>query len=315
MSAQDDILSDIDLNEYKKPKAEALKDGIIKSFKAHLIGIGSLLILIILGLTAFITILLDGGIELKDLGFTAIVIMCCSYSYYLLQFDKGKLEGKKTESHVKAMERYTALKTKLLQKDSAVSLEKYCTARVDDELKSAREKLLKAYELSYEEYIKNYVELSPKEIKKRTDIKEPVKELLIKVNAMKPLSLSASMLVNEKQSEERETFVAKPIKGRLRYLKAKKFVTCIFFAVFGGFVAVTLIFNFSVTGVIKAAVQIIFTILGGIFGYRDGYEIFAVDFVEYKNSQSDLLEGYFNSKGERISSPEVKENEEPTKQN
>lgn len=314
MSDKDDILSDVSFNEYKKPRVDTLKDGLTKSFRAHLIGIGSILILVILGLTAFITILLEGGIELKDLGFTAIVIMCCSYSYYLLQFDKGKLEGKKTEPHIKAMERYIALKTKLLQKSGAAALERYCTGRVDDELKNAREKLLKAYEISYAEYIEKYVELSPKEIRKRTDITEPVKELLIRVNAMKPLSLSASMLVTEKQSEEREAFISKPIKGRLRYLKIKKFITCIFFAVFGGFVAVTLIFNFSVTGVIKAAVQIIFTVLGGIFGYRDGYEIYAADFVEYKNSQSDLLEEFFNGMGERKSPPEVKDNEKAVKQ-
>jgi hypothetical protein len=312
---KDELLDETAPIEYEQQKVDRIREFFKTGTQKYVNTLGSVLVLIILFISGFLTIILDGGINIKEFGFSSALIMVCSYIYFLLQYSRGQLIGKRVKENVQAVERYTELKQRLFKTSGLRALEKFCGDYVAEELKQTRIKILSAYNFDYGRYEKEYLNKSRKEIKRKVELTKVEKKVIIRANEVKKLKLCANMIVKSNNSAEHKKLFEKTTQGYARERKSARLIKLIFLSMFGGFIVASMTVNLSLTGLIKALIQIMLTVVGGVFGYRDGYENMATVDTEYRNAQSDLLEEFFNSKGERISSPEVKGNEEAAKQN
>lgn len=311
---KDELLEETAPIEYERQKVDTIREMFKTGTQKYFNALGSILVLVILFVSGFLTIILDGGLNIKEFGFSSALIMVCSYVYFLLQYSRGQIVGKRTKENIQSTERYAELKQKLFKTSGLRALERFCGDYVAEELKQTRTKILRAYNFDYGRYEKEFLSKSRKEIRKNQELTEVEKKVIIKANAVKKLKLSADMIAKSNNSNEHKKMFNMTTQEYSRQRKMKRLIRLVFLSMFGGFIAASMTVNLSWTGLIKALLQIILTVVSGVFGYRDGYENMATIDTEYRNAQSDLLEEFFNSTKERINSPEVKENEKAVKQ-
>ena len=223
------------------------------------------------------------------LGTNFFVLLFCNYAMYINQLDSGIKAGKLDGGYIKVRNKYDELKKTIVDDSIDYRMNDFCIWYIGEELKSARSAVLAACGVSYKTY-EPYIGKTEEDILKVENLSERQKEAMIEANKIKPISLNTDMIMQRESAKKRR------IKPRAtptwkRNIKSgfklgKLFINSALISA----VAFEVLLNPSFATIAATAFKVLFVVLNGFAGYRDGFENITVDTVDYTNNQIDLME-------------------------
>lgn len=279
------------------PRAENITSGAAQnnSGSKSIIGNAGTLVSAFIILVVIVVMLAD--IHLTDfnawlkLGTNFFVLLFCNYAMYINQLDSGIKAGKLDGGYIKVRNKYDELKKTIVDNSIDYRMNDFCIWYIGEELKSARSAVLAACGVSYNTY-EPYIGKNEEDILKAENLSEQQKAAVIEANGIKPISLNADMIMHRESAKKRR------IKPRAtptwkRNIKSgfklgKLFINSALISA----VAFEVLLNPSFATIAATAFKVLFVVLNGFAGYRDGYDNITVDTVDYTNNQIDLMEQF-----------------------
>ncbi|MBR2474726.1 MAG: hypothetical protein IKB51_06865 [Clostridia bacterium] len=292
------------------PKAENRTSGTAQnsSGSKSIIGNAGTLVSAFIILVVIVVMLAD--IHLTDfnawlkLGTNFFVLLFCNYAMYINQLDSGIKAGKLDDGFINVRKKYDELKKKIVDSSIDYRMNDFCIWYIGEELKSARSSVLAASGVSYSTY-EPFIATDEADVMKAENLSEQQKAAIIEANGIKPISLNADMIMQRESSKKRRTKPrATPTQKRnvkSGFKLGKLFINSALISA----VAFEVLLNPSFATIAATAFKVLFVVLNGFAGYRDGFENITVDTVDYKNNQIDLMEQFIKW-AERVPVEEVK---------
>ena len=223
------------------------------------------------------------------LGTNFSVLLICNYAMYINQLDSGIKAGKLDGGYIKVRNKYDALKKTIVDDSIDYRMNDFCIWYIGEELKSARSAVLAACGVSYKSY-EPYIGKNEEDILKVENLSEQQKEAMIKANKIKPISLNAGMIM-QRESAKKRRIKPRATPTQKRNIKSgfklgKLFINSALVSA----VACDVFLNPSLATIAVTSLKVLFVVLNGFAGYRDGFENITVDTVDYTNNQIDLIE-------------------------
>ena len=234
--------------------------------------------------------LTDFGAWLK-LGTNFFVLLFCNYAMYINQLDSGIRNGKLDDGYIKVRDKYDELKKQIVDESIDYRMNDFCVWYIGEELKSARSALLAACGVSYKTY-EPFIGVDEADVLKLETLSEQQKAAVIEANKVEPISLNSDMIMQRESSKKRRTKPrATPTKKR-NIKSGLKLVKLFINSGLISAIAFEVLLNPSFATVAATAFKVLFVVLNGFAGYRDGFENITVDTVDYTNNQIDLMEQF-----------------------
>lgn len=242
-------------------------------------------LLLVTILVELLDLTIDGNLTIRNITIPFLVVTFTTYTCFFLLSDFGKSQGQKAQDYIKAKARYEEIREKIKAKNYNAKLKEFCTHKVKDE----REQILKmAFDdstITYSDYLEKYKSKSKKELKEMglqgNDIK-----LIQKANTYKQVKLVPSMLWSSGSLAHQLSYITATGNTQLikkRIIKAIRIIAMSLLVVSVG-TAVALHWSWQIL------FEVLNVILNMFFGFRDGYESYAItDALSYE-SKSELLE-------------------------
>ena len=225
------------------------------------------------------------------LGTNFFVLLFCNYAMYINQLDSGIKAGKLDNGYIKVRNKYDKLKKTIVDTSIDYRMNDFCIWYIGEELKSARSTVLAACGVSYNTY-EPYIGKNEEDIRKAENLSEQQKAAVIEANGIKPISLNADMIMQRESAKKRRTKPrATPTQKRnvkSGFKLGKLFINSALVSA----VACDVFLNPSLATIAVTALKVLFVVLNGFAGYRDGYDNITVDTVDYTNNQIDLMEQF-----------------------
>ena len=277
------------------PRAENITSGAVQnnSGSKSIIGNAGTLVSAFIILVVIVVMLAD--IHLTDfnawlkLGTNFFVLLFCNYAMYINQLDSGIRSGKLDDGYIKVRNKYDELKKQIVDESIDYRMNDFCVWYIGEELKSARSAVLAACGVSYNTY-EPYISKNEEDILKVENLSEQQKEAMIEANKIKPISLNTDMIMQRESAKKRRIKPrATPTKKR-NIKSGLKLVKLFINSGLISAIAFEVLLNPSFATVAATAFKVLFVVLNGFAGYRDGFENITVDTVDYTNNQIDLME-------------------------
>lgn len=222
------------------------------------------------------------GIQPISTVIRSILLWICSYLMYTVYLSWGSQKGKETKDYQKAIEEYQTEKKKILENDYT-KLAKYCIYYIKDELKNNRISVLSEIGMRYEEYEKNYLGKSTKEIE-NLNIPEDKKAVIIQANLIKPTKLTPSMLMVSNTVNSRN-LLSTDVETIIKKDKFIKIITSAFFSLVIGsvFIDVSILNGWSI--LISCLLNLLPLVLNIFMGGYQGFKAYSVNEVNNLNGK------------------------------
>lgn len=300
MSYYDDIKKEIPQKIEKKEKS---KKDLKYSFFSFFAEQGTAFAIVLLTIASMLIILIssfdfaNGGLSLKNIDATAIVLAVLVYLIYLNCYPAGKQAHERKNDFLKANEEYQTRIKKIAEQKIEYKLYDFCRDYIAQELKEARLLILHSNNLNYaifEKYCDGF------EFK---NLNVAQIEALEKAKNLKPKKLTKAQLYNEHDNEKRKDFISsykKIFLYRLCY-GGLKLVTTVLSVVFALQLGCEIVLSFSPETLMKSMLQFLIIALTFFSGIRQGWNEVKLQ-INRVHEQITVLDAFFSWE----SSPEVK---------
>lgn len=211
---------------------------------------------------------------------------------YRNRYSKGKQRGKNDADFVAALEEYRTKVKDIYDSSLAALVPDFCKEYKLRELREYRESLLTDIEMSYEEYKSKYWGLSNGQIRRLKCARE-IKRTLIKCNNAKPIKLVPGLIFNERGEIRRDKLVGQSGKERERFDKRSQLISRAAVVLFGGTIAINILFDFSILTVIQWFVRMLPVVFAMVTGEDGGFCCIAVTETNFKRDQTSIINLFF----------------------
>ena len=222
----------------------------------------------------------DNGVKPISTVFRSTLLLVCSYLMYLIFLAWGTNKGKSTVDYKEAIKEYNEHKKVVLSQDYT-KLAQYCMWFVKDELKNTRISILSEIGLKYEAYESTFLGKTDEEIDNLAYLTETKKTVIKSANAVKPTTLTPSMIMTSGETTSRN-LIGKSVEKMLKKDKLIKVITSVLLSFVIGSVFIDQIQVLSGWSVFIACIINLLPVLLNIFmgGYL-GFRAYA--FLEVEN--------------------------------
>lgn len=224
-----------------------------------------------------------------SLGTNFFVLLFCNYGMYINQFDSGIATGKLSDVYIAVTEKYEELKRKIVDAGIDYRMNDFCIWYIKEELKSARQSLLAASGVSYKTY-EPFIGKDDVDILKVENLSVQQKSAIIEANKLKPIILNSNMIM------QRESVAKRKTRPRLtptnkRYIKSGTRLARLFInSALVSAVSFNVLLDPSLATLAAIAFKVMFVVLNGFVGYKEGFSNITVDTVDYVNKQIGYME-------------------------
>lgn len=228
---------------------------------------------------------IDGDLTFRNITIPLVVVTFATYTGFFLFSDFGKSKGIKASDYINAKVRYDTVHDKIKEKGYNVSLKYFCNYKIKTERDEVMQMAFEDSTISYEDYKTIYRNKTREELEamglSNSDIK-----LIMHANKYKQPKLTAGMLWTTGTLRRQLKHISTSGSSKLtqkRIVKAARIALMSLFVV-----------SISAATIMSWSWQILFEVISVLlnmyFGYRDGYESYAVlDALSY-TSKAELLE-------------------------
>lgn len=231
--------------------------------------------------------------ELAALGLDFFLLFFISFSAYVFCNDSGSKGGINSKLYQDAIKRHEVVKRKIIDSKQQGNLDKFCADYVKKEFIAVRTEILAAAGIDLEYYEANYIALSKREVNslKISDVK---KKAIIRANSIKPVRLTADMLMQCGRTGGRRAPLGMSPKARKNIDFTIKFIKSAIITVGISGIMLDVIITPSWTIFATCCLKLLSVLLNIFGGYKSGYENIVIDTVNYITDQADLLEEAYN---------------------
>lgn len=277
----------------KKPKQKKPREERVDEFKlgiknnsAYVVGF---LILLVATLAFFNDFNVQSFASIQKISLLVFFIAFCSYSMYVNFYQKGTKDGKLDNDYLKAKAENEAVSKAFIEKGYMEDLPTYCNAWVEEELKNARMLILKSISITYDTYIKEYVDLDATQIKE-LDISDKCKSTIIQANALEPLQLSADEIIEVAYSKKnRHNPIGKNPQVIQKWDNVFRLGRTIFTAIGTSLIVLDALVDASFNAYAEALVKLLAIGWHGYTGYKKGYNNMAIYSTSWLNSKTQKI--------------------------
>lgn len=226
--------------------------------------------------------------SITDLGLEFFIILVASYFMYVCCADGGIERGFRTSAYIDSKRRYDELKA-TIEDNYIEKLGAFCEAYIADELKRSRKKLLTSACISYDEYERDLLKLSPKEVRALTTLTERQKTAVIKATKLRRIRLTPDMLLTQGRTSRSRSPLAYSPEACKSLTFGAKFVKMALISACMTLIALDVIIEPSWTVFAQVCLKLVTVVINGVDGDKEGFRNIAVHSVNYTNAQSQLM--------------------------
>ena len=272
----------LDLNEKSKRFTKSFIDNIG-------LVMGAVIILaVIIIMTADIRLI--SARELASIGLDFFLLIFCSYAMYICCADTGTKNGLATTSYIEAKKRIDELKGYIVRARMQSKLTKFCKHYTDEEIVRVRTYNLSTVGIDYDEYVEKYMFKDEDIIDACPDLTKLQKKVIKETNALKPIRLTAEMLMGGIRDKARRS----PLEMNPNTIKKAEFASKFFqiagISVLMSVMAFDVVTEPSWAVFASVCTKLVSIITQGFSGYKTGYENIVIDTVGYIESQCNVLQ-------------------------
>lgn len=226
--------------------------------------------------------------ELSSLGLDFFLLLFCSYSMYITCSDSGMRAGLAGEGIKTANLEYEKQKRYLMENGLQGGLYAFCRDYVQRELENERMSILVVVGFTYDEYKEKWMNADEETIL-ASELSEAQKKAIIKVNKIKPITLSPELIMRKGRNDGARSplGIAPQTKKKLRF--GVKFVTTLFVSLGIAGIALEVVKDPSLAIFASVMLKLLTIVINGFSGYKFGLENIVIDTVSYIEDQTDLL--------------------------
>lgn len=226
---------------------------------------------------------------LRELTVQIVALAMLTYSGYWVMMDFGKEKGFISTNYVGAKAYYDKTKEKVAGKRYNARLGEFCKYKRKEITEERRQEYIMDTTVSYEKYLKE-LKNKDKETLLASGLSKAEIKLIRKADQYKAPHLQASMLWVNKTFEEQFALISKSGKRQMTIHRVKKGIITAIMVVISGSLYASAIAKLDWTIIF----QVLCLALNMYFGYRDGFDSFAVVEAERYACKGELLdEAYF----------------------
>lgn len=226
---------------------------------------------------------------LPKLGTNFFVLLFCNYGMYLNQRDNGIGVGKQSSLYTEIMKRYDEIKRRIVEAGIDYRMHDFCIWYIKEELKSARQSLLAACGVSYQTY-EPFIGKDDVDILKVEELSVQQKSAIIEANKLKPIILNSDMIMRRESAAKRSSGRKLTPTGKLYVKSGFRLVRMFVSSALIVAVSFEVLLNPSIATLAATAFKVMFVVLNGFVGYKEGFSNITVDTVDYVNEQIGYME-------------------------
>lgn len=227
---------------------------------------------------------------LKDVTLSMIILFFCTYAMYFNQKQQGIATGKEMQMYKDALKDFEKKYSEVEAKGALSKAQDFCIDYIAEELKNARETILKGSGITYADYEDNYLAKTRRELRK-LGLKGKRLTTVIMANRIKPTRLTPDMFMKcgRTISTKRRAMGVAP--SRREGLKdISKGLSAAVFAIIGGNIFFDIIAAPTWGVIVSCVIKIVLVLWSGFMGYKWGYNHITRYTVNYVRDQIDYLE-------------------------
>lgn len=228
---------------------------------------------------------------LPKLGANFFVLLFCNYGMYLNQRDNGIGAGKQSSIYLDVMSKYDELKCKIVEAEIDYRMNEFCAWYIANELKHARQSLLAVSGISYATY-EAYIGVDDDMVEADEKLTKRQKNAIIEANSLKPIYLDADMIMRRASAAKRKASRKLTPESKLYIKSGTRLVRMFISSALIVAVSFEVIINPSLATLAATALKVLFVVLNGFTGYKEGFANITVDSVDYVSEQITYLERF-----------------------
>ena len=228
--------------------------------------------------------------EITSLGLDFFLLLFCSYSMYVCCADTGTKAGLSTHTYNEVVEKFVAMKKRIVDSKKQTRLNEFCNRFIEDELKDTRMAILAVVGFSYEQYKEKYMHLDGAGIDAIKELTKAQKKAIKKANKVKPIKLTPELVMRQGRNSHRRSPLEVNPADKKNILFGVKFLEISVLSIGVSMIALDVILEPSWIIFASVCLKLISVIMNGFGGYKTGYENIVLDTVNYMNGQIDLME-------------------------
>lgn len=230
---------------------------------------------------------------IANLGLDFFLLLFCSYSMYVCCSDSGSKASLGTQTYSDSLQRFTAMKARIIDGGLQTKLLDFCQHYTEEELRSARMALLAVVGLSYEEYTDKYMRLDSAGInalEEHARLTPAQKKAVIKANKIKPVKLTPEMMLRHGRNAHRRSPLEVNPATKKSMQFGFKFVQICGLSFGMSLIALDVIVEPSWIVFASVCLKLFTVVVNGFEGFKIGYDNIIVDTVNYMDGQTDLMQ-------------------------
>lgn len=211
---------------------------------------------------------------------------------YRNRYNRGKLRGRSDPEYIEALTGYRKVRGKITELGIVSKVPAFCQHYKTTELKEYRMGILADVDMDYDEYIKEYRQLSNRYIR-RLPLRYHTRKAIIKCNKAKPIRLTPGLILNESGEADRNKLIGQSGRERERMDKFKNVIWRGITVILGCLIAYDIIFNFSLLTIVRWLGRMLPIVSAVIMGDDGGFCDIAVTETNFKQGQTSIIHLFF----------------------
>ena len=249
--------------------------------------------------------------DAASFGIDFFLLLFCTYAMYIGCADSGSKAGLRTAVFERASNRFDEKKNTVISAGHQKHLNEFCQDYIARELRSARISILANAGIDVNDYLSLYEGKDKKTIDAIMDLSKLQKKAINAANNVKPIRLTAEMIMMRDTSANRRSPLGVHPKVKKAFAFGGKFISAASITIVTT-AAVIQTINEPVSVIVATcAMKLVTIVINGFLGYKMGFENIAEDTVNYLNNQADLMEQAIHFCVERKGGAGVKTDEKP----
>ena len=228
--------------------------------------------------------------DVATLGLDFFLLLFCSYAMYITCADSGTRAGLASEEYKTSLERFKALKKRIVETDLHTRMREFCSYYIREELRETRMRYLSVAGISYDEYLRKYSKLDNDDICDFEELSSMQKSLIKKANKVRSIRLTPDMILRQGRNPHRRSPLEVSPRTRKNVVYGAKFVRMSVISICMSVIALDVIMEPSWAVFASVCLKLASVVINGFCGYKAGYDNINVDTVNFLESQSDLME-------------------------
>jgi hypothetical protein len=188
------------------------------------------------------------------------------------------------------MERFGAIKKRIIDGQMQARLPEFCKHYIDEELKNTKMSILSIVGLTFDVYRDKYMYLDDASIDALPDLSKPQKDAIKRANKVNPVKLTPEMLLRHGRDVHRRSPLEVNPTTKKNIIFGAKFVEISALSIGMSIIALDVIVEPSWLIFASVCLKLVSVIMNGFAGYKTGYENIVIDTVNYMNGQIDLMQ-------------------------